>query len=219
MKKVIILISASILLLINACDSLYFTEPMPKAGKTVNDFPWEFCGEYRMLENIRDSVYIMIRIEEKENRKYHISFSDSGLFRDGFILDLKEELYIELDKKEQAEDSSKLTLREHKGHHYLSWFKEEYQGWQLLRFDIGRDSLRIKIPQFEALLLSDFRDIDQNDFLANATDQELANILDRSDSYAFERVSPLKYDPSYFVLGAIALILLGIFMYLSRRKK
>lgn len=219
MKKVIFLFSASFLLLLNACDSLYFTEPMPKSAKPVKDFPREFEGEYRMLENVPDSVYVSIRIEEKENRRYTISFSDSGLFRTGFILDLPKHQYIELDKKGIPEDTSELALREHKGLYYLSWFEDKYQGWQLVRFNIGKDSLRIKVPQFEALLLSDFRDIDQNDFLANATDQELANIMDRSDAYAFERTSPLKTDPSYFVLGGIAVLLFGIFIYLSRRKK
>lgn len=207
------------LVLLSSCDSLYFADVMPKAGQTASDFPWEFPGEYRMVEVEADSSITLIRIEEMESKRYSVSFSDSGLFRLGFIMDLKQGRLTELND-EKGEEPSELALREYKDAFYLSWFKEEYKGWKLVVFDIGPDSLKITIPQFDSSLLSDYKDVDQNDFLCNASDEELEDVLAASATFSFVRISELKQPSfSYFILGGIALFLFGLFIFLGRRKK
>lgn len=217
MRKILNLISLLTLLSIYSCDSLYFSTAMPHNAKVVSDFPMDFTGEYRMLSSEEDSSYASIRIEENSSRRYTISFSDSGFFQLGFILDLGEKSFIALDKG-QKKNPAPLSLKEYKGDYYLSWYKEEYEAWQLLRFKISRDSLIIDVPQFKAELLSNYRDVDQNDYLTEATDEELSRLMEASESFGFERTSEPKTDPTYFILGAIALILLIVFFYLSRRR-
>ncbi len=217
MRKPLFLLFGFILLL-SSCESLYFTKAMPLGGEVKHGFPYLFEGEYKFLENTADSSYSIMRIEAVQSDVYEISFQDSSIFEVGFILDFRNDLFIEVDSNQRT-DSSKLVLKEYQDKYYLSWYVERYEGWQLLRFDIQEDSLKITIPSFEARLLSNYRDVSQNDYLADATDQEFVNILAGSEEYGFERSSPPPRDPTFFIMGGIALFLLIMFLYLSRRKR
>lgn len=214
MRKILFLLSA---LSFIACDSLYFSAPMPNEGTVAGDFPSAFTGEYRMLESVKDSSFAYMRIAESKPKVYEISFSDSGFFQLGFIIDLKEKRFVEMDTNQEAESFS-MELREFKDDYYLSWFKEEVQGWQLLKFDIGRDTLSITIPEFHAHLIQKVKDLDNNDYLATTSDQELQEILKISTNLSFERISEPPLDQDFILLGGIALILLVVFILLSRRR-
>lgn len=214
MRKILfLLISFSFI----ACDSLYFSVPMPNAGSAATDFPIEFKGEYRMLESEKDSTFAYMRIAEEASKVYEVSFSDSGLFQLGFILDLNKKTFTEMDSN-QIGVSSELELKVFKEEYYLSWFKEEVNGWQLLKFNISRDSLSVTFPEFRAQLIQKFRDLDNNDYLAETTDEELNAILESSTTFSFQRISEPPVDNNFILLGGIALGLLIVFIFLSRRK-